>query len=218
MWLKILCIVVIASGAVAQDKLLSTLYGVEGRNRASVCVRSSSGRAWSCDAALLNREWLLVRALCLGTAARDNMAAVREPQPGNCHDLTAGKSVYNSRMIREKVMHPWFNLAILIVDRPYNNINKLSNITQIRLQLQEHGVLKWMKGYFKTYALTRDTGYHLKLVARNLKTYHYPIWMFLTTIFLPSVSFILVFIYVIFYTGTPPVPYKNLSPKKVTQV
>lgn len=42
-------------------------------------------------------------------------------------------------MIREKVMHPWFNLAILIVDRPYNNLSKLSNITQIRTQLEEHG-------------------------------------------------------------------------------
>ncbi|XP_026746876.1 uncharacterized protein LOC113508100 [Trichoplusia ni] len=219
MWLKILCIVVIASGAVAQDKLLNTLYGVEGRNRMSVCVRAPSGRVWSCDAALLNREWLLTRALCLGAAPRDNMAAVREADAAGCQEfMSTGKTVYNSRMIREKVMHPWFNLAILIVDRPYNNLSKLSNITQIRLQLEEHGVLSWMKNYFKVYALTRDTDYHLNLVARNMKTNHYPVWMFLLTIFLPSVSFILVFIYVIFYTGSPAVPYKNLSPKKVTQV
>lgn len=87
MWLKILCIVVIASGAVAQDKLLNTLYGVEGRNRMSVCVRAPSGRVWSCDAALLNREWLLTRALCLGAAPRDNMAAVREADAAGCQEF-----------------------------------------------------------------------------------------------------------------------------------
>lgn len=92
MWLKILCIVVIASGAVAQDELLNTLYGVEGRNRVSVCVRAASGRVWSCNAALVNREWLLTRAQCLGASPRDNMAAVRDADVASCQDLAAGES------------------------------------------------------------------------------------------------------------------------------
>lgn len=77
-----------------------------------------------------------------------------------------------------------------------------------------------MKAYFDAYALTRNTEYNLRRIAQEMKTNTYPFWMFFTTMLLPSVLFILFFIYITFYTGTPDeVPYKKLQySKKVTQV
>ncbi|PZC72536.1 hypothetical protein B5X24_HaOG211060 [Helicoverpa armigera] len=222
MWVRILCVVVVASSALGkEDALLDPLFGAEGRNKVDICVGTPGGRVRRCQGALYNREWVVARAGCLRRAASHSMAIERPSAGGSCDHVLAGNpGVYRSREVRHHVMHPWFDLAIVIAKTPYNNLEKLSNATEIRLKLKHHGVYKWMKHYFDAFALTRDHGYHLNRISRNLKTYHHPFWYFFVTMVLPSVLFMLVFIYVTFYTGTPQeVPYKKLRySKKVTSI
>ncbi|CAH0701511.1 unnamed protein product [Spodoptera exigua] len=222
MWLKVVCFVVIASSAVAkQDELLDELYGVEGRNKIAICVRASGGNWRRCDGALYNREWVVARAHCLGAAPSRDMAAERVSAGGACHLAAAGNTgLYRSRAVRHHIMHPWFDLAIVIVKTPYNNLDQLANATKTRLKLRRHGVYKWMKHYFDAFALTRNYDYNINRIARSLKTYHHPIWYFFTTMVLPSALFMLFFVYVTFYTGkTQEVPYKQLRySKKLTHV
>lgn len=141
MWLKLVCIVVIASGVVAkQDELLDELYGVEGRNRMAICVRTGGGRWRHCDGALVNREWVVAHARCLGAASSADMAAERLSAGGTCQLMAAGNTgLYRSRAVRHHVMHPWFDLAIVIMKTPYNNLDRLANATRTRLKLRQHG-------------------------------------------------------------------------------
>uniref|UniRef100_A0A2A4JJ52 Peptidase S1 domain-containing protein n=1 Tax=Heliothis virescens TaxID=7102 RepID=A0A2A4JJ52_HELVI len=141
MWLRILCVVVVASTALGkEDRLLNSLYGEEGRNKVEICVGTAGGRVRRCDGALFNREWVVARAGCLRRAASDSMATERLSAGGSCDHVVAGNpGVYRSRAVQHHVMHPWFDLAIVIVKTPYNNLDKLSNATSIRLKLKKHG-------------------------------------------------------------------------------
>ena len=89
MWSKILYVLVIASAAFAKtDVLLDSMYGLEGRNRMAVCVRSSAG--WRhCDAALYSRDWLLARAHCVGAREPHALAVARVALGGSCATLPA---------------------------------------------------------------------------------------------------------------------------------
>lgn len=94
MWLKIVCVLVIASSAFAKkDKLLDSMHGLEGRNKMSICVATASG--WRrCDGALYNREWIIARAQCVATAPSANLTAERVAAGGSCERLAEGEPTY----------------------------------------------------------------------------------------------------------------------------
>lgn len=100
MWLKILCVAVIASNVLAKDALLDTLYGVQNRNKMAICVSSPSARWRRCDGALYNQEWVVARARCLAAAPRHRMTALRLDAGGSCDDIAAGEFTYTSITIQ----------------------------------------------------------------------------------------------------------------------
>lgn len=45
----------------------------------------------------------------------------------------------STRPARYLVMHPWFDLALIIVRTPYLDVDSLANATKIRNKLRHHG-------------------------------------------------------------------------------
>ncbi|XP_075973062.1 uncharacterized protein LOC142974545 [Anticarsia gemmatalis] len=223
MWLKIMFLAVSAMSAVSAEDSLSQLYGVSGGNRMQLCLRAVPGRrARLCAAALLHEEWLVLRASCLRQHPQHAMLAVRPHAGRTCDQVTHGYD-YGARAVTGHFYHPYLDIALVIVQRPYLNLDVYPNSTiyTLRKVFKKHGVLRWMKGYIRSYEVHRDVHLHLKMVARGMVSTRAPLVTFLLTMVLPSVLFMLVFIYVIYYSGpqTHEIPYKNLQcTGKATQV
>ncbi|KAJ8727809.1 hypothetical protein PYW08_016194 [Mythimna loreyi] len=210
---------VITSGVLAKkDELLDSMYGLRGGNKMAICVATPSG--WrSCDGVLYRRDWLVARARCLATAPLANLTMQQLAVGGSCERVANGTwDIISTREVFHVEMHPWFDLALAFTVRPYSYLDSHANATEIRLKLKPHGVYKWMKGFFDIAALFRNHTHYAERVYRNQITRRYPLWCFCVTMLLPSVLYMLFFIYVTLYTGNRVPDKKKQYSKKVTHV
>ncbi|CAH2106851.1 unnamed protein product [Euphydryas editha] len=209
MFSKILYLYLMVHACGAEDAF-SRLYEAAAR-RASVC--STERRAHVCAGALWRRDWLLARASCLLPYPYRLSVDVREGVVNCTYDFTAKNEVRTFRKVVSHYIHPSYpdvDLMLLRLNWPWDT-DLLDNRTLSDTILDQ--LDSWIKSInFNKSFMTRKP---VHMMRRSYhKMYSSPMRMFLVTVVLPSISFVVFFLFIIFFTGKSKgsnIPYKNLN-------
>ncbi|XP_050346435.1 uncharacterized protein LOC126770871 [Nymphalis io] len=175
--------------------MFASLYNSLEANRVTACVQQSGARA--CAGLAWQRRWLIF-LLYTDITTQSTIA-------------TANQCTHHVVAFYKHPTYPEQDLALLQLDWPFISTKLINNHTingNIIKKLDD-----WMKKIKLTEAVQYQTtwghnrSYH--------KMYSTPVRMFLVTVVLPSASFIVFFLFIIFFTGNKTrgnkIPYRNLN-------
>ncbi|CAH2260933.1 jg22320 [Pararge aegeria aegeria] len=203
MVLLIVMVYLMISGSCGADMFDSLNEAQVNGGKAMACVSDTyKNTLRSCQGVIWRQSSLLVRASCLKYA--------RDPyvQKGitNCTRSNSTTTIFTEEYcdddmcIRHVIaiyMHPRFptiDLAILRLDAPYSSETHALN-GDLEQKLNE-----WETFIVDYYTTATATGGTIQI--RHNQMYTTPVKMILITVILPTASFVLFFLYVIFYTGS----------------
>ncbi|XP_045448995.1 uncharacterized protein LOC123657496 [Melitaea cinxia] len=209
-----LWLVVHACSSSAED-VFERLYSDASR-RVTVCCE----RGHMCPAARWRRDWLVARVSCLLSHPYYPSLRAKEGVD-NCTDDSAVTRKYEMRTMRYIVSHhthpsyPNVDLMLLRINCPWDT-ELIDNRTLTISDAIFDRLDSWIKAinFNKVFTTTKPKNI---MQRTHLQMYSTPVRMFLVTVVLPSISFIVFFLFVIFFTGTSKgsnIPYKNLNSGK----
>ncbi|CAB3223496.1 unnamed protein product [Arctia plantaginis] len=215
MWMRILCLVLIVS-VVSGGQFLSHLYGKNGHNYMLICLKATEGRrARACPGALLNYDMVGVSAGCLQQHPQKRMVALRPIYGERCEDVTNGNSKVQTRDVWDHFYHPWMDFALVVLDRPYDNLDAYPNNTAwtVPRAFRKHGQWKWMKVSMKISTSERARHHHYMKLRRTMISMRAPFFITIVAIVIPILIFVLVS-FVVFYATSSKAPSKSLQYNK----
>ncbi|XP_045784024.1 uncharacterized protein LOC123880127 [Maniola jurtina] len=221
MLIKIFLVCLMLSGCCSADMdVFESLYEAQEQGgKAMACVSDISYKnPRSCPGVLWRQSWLLVRASCLKYASDTYVQKGISNCTRNNSTITPSNPQCDEekciRFITAVYMHPRFpaiDLAMLRLNAPFSTeTHAFSYDLELKLD-------NWEKFITDYYSTTTEGNIQI----RHYQMYTTPVKMFVITVVLPTVSFALFFLYVVFYTGSSDkvlgIPYTNLTNKEENQ-
>ncbi|XP_046959992.1 uncharacterized protein LOC124530051 [Vanessa cardui] len=197
------------------DEMFASLYKSLEANRVTACAQGSGTRA--CAGLVWQQRWVLAKASCVipysFAAIYVKRGVVDCSQNINTQSsIASGDScTHHVVAIYKHPMYPEQDLALLQLDWPIASKELVDNHTI------DGNIINKLDDWLKNIKFTEAKHFHTTWGYKRSyhKMYSTPMRMFLVTVVLPSTSFIVLFLFIIFFTGKSKqgnkIPYRNLK-------
>ncbi|XP_047529772.1 uncharacterized protein LOC125065957 [Vanessa atalanta] len=213
MFFKLLCLYLTINVCIAEE-MFASLYKALVANRVTACVQGRDARA--CAGLVWKQRWVLTQASCVlpypfaSIYVKKGVVDCSQNINTQSSIATGDSCTHHLVAFYKHPMYPEQDLALLQLAWPITSTELIDNRTisgNIINKLDD-----WLKNINFTEAIQIKTTWGYKRSYH--KMYSTPMRMFLVTVVLPSTSFIVLFLFVIFFTGKSrgnKIPYRNLK-------